>query len=51
MLSAYKVWIVLGSNLLTATVSFKYLLREKITFGSVVTVNVCIALYAQVSGH
>lgn len=33
------------------TVGFKYLLRGKSTFGSVVTVNPCRALYAFVSGH
>lgn len=33
------------------TVGFKYLLRGKIPFGSVVTVNLCRALYAFVSGH
>lgn len=42
MFSAYKVWILLVTNLLAATEHFKYLLRGKITFGSAVTVNVCL---------
>lgn len=51
MFSAHKVWILLATNLLAATVGLKYLLRGKVTFGSVVTVNVCRALYAFGSGH
>lgn len=34
-----------------ATMNFKYLLGDKIIFWSVVIVNMCIVLYAFVSGH
>lgn len=51
MISAYKVWVLLATTLLAATVGLKYLLRGKVTFGSAVTVNVCRALCAFVSGH
>lgn len=51
MFSAYKVWILLATSLLAATVGLKYLLKGKVTFGPAATVNVCKALYAFVSGH